>query len=123
MPTKVLVVGGRFAGVACTRRLAGKPDVEVTLVDQNGFHQFQPLLYQVATAELTPQDVRFDLAHMFRRHDNVTVRTAEVESVDPDHHAATLRSGEILAGNVLVLAAGTRPNFFRVPGAAEHAFP
>ena len=123
MSTRVLVVGGGFAGVACTWRLAGQPGVEVTLLDQHGFHQFQPLLYQVATAELTPQDVRFDLAHIFRSHDNVTIRTSEVTSIDPDARAVTLTSGEVMTGDVLVLAAGTTANFFRVPGAAEYAFP
>jgi NADH dehydrogenase len=123
MSTRVLVVGGGFAGVACTRRLAGQPEVEVTLFDQHGFQQFQPLLYQVATAELTSQDVRFDLAHIFRSHENVTVRTSEVTSIDPDRHAVTLASGEVMTGDVLVLAAGTKPNFFKVPGADQHAFP
>jgi NADH dehydrogenase len=51
--THVVVVGGGFAGVACARRLAGKKGVRVTVVDKNDYHQFQPLLYQVATAELT----------------------------------------------------------------------
>jgi NADH dehydrogenase len=123
MSTRVIVVGGGFAGVACTRRLAGQPGVEVTLLDQHGFQQFQPLLYQVATAELTPQDVRFDLGHIFRSDHNVTVRTNEVTSIDPDRHAVTLASGEVMIGDVLVLAAGTKPNFFRVPGAEQYAFP
>ena len=121
--TRVVVVGGGFAGVACTRRLAGQPEVEVTLLDQTGFHQFQPLLYQVATAELTPADVRFDLGRMFQSNHNVTTRTGEVMSVDPDHHTATMASGEVLQGDVLVLAAGTRPNFLRVQGAEQNSFP
>ena len=121
--TRVLVVGGGFAGVTCAHRLAGEPGFDVTLIDQNGFHQFQPLLYQVATAELTQQDIRFDLARLFSRHENVTVRVAEVAAIDPDAMTVTLASGEIIRGDVLVLAAGAQPNFFRVPGADEHAFP
>ena len=81
--THVVVVGGGFAGVACARRLAGQEGVRVTLLERNGYHQFQPLLYQVATAELTPDDIRFDLADMFAKHDNVQVRTAEVAAADP----------------------------------------
>ena len=81
--THVVVVGGGFAGVACARRLAGEPDVRVTLLDRNAYHQFQPLLYQVATTELTPRDIAFDLEPMFQRHDNVEVRTAEVVAADP----------------------------------------
>jgi NADH dehydrogenase len=119
----VVVVGGGFAGVACTRRLAGRPGVRVTLLERNGYHQFQPLLYQVATAELTPSDVRFDLEAMFGKVDNVEVRTAEVTAVDPARPAVTLASGEVVAGDVVVLAAGSQPNFFHTPGADRFAFP
>ena len=53
----VVIVGGGFAGVGCARRLAGRDDVRVTLIDRNNYHQFQPLLYQV-TVEGAPQDDR-----------------------------------------------------------------
>ena len=122
-PAHVMIVGGGFAGVACARRLAGQPGVRVTLIERNGYHQFQPLLYQVATAELTPDDVRFDLAAMFAKHDNVEVRTAEVVAADPAGPAVTLAGGEAIAGDVLVLAAGAQPNFFHTPGADRHTFP
>ena len=81
----VVVVGGGFAGVACARRLAGQPGVRVTLLDRNAYHQFLPLLYQVATAELTPGDIRFDLEAMFAKYDNVEVRTGEVVAVSSQH--------------------------------------
>ena len=119
----VVVVGGGFAGVACTRRLAGRSGVRVTLLERNGYHQFQPLLYQVATAELTPMDVQFDLEVMFARYDNVEVRAAEVAAVDPARPAVTLGSGEVVGGDVVVLAAGSQPNFFHTPGADRFAFP
>jgi NADH dehydrogenase len=122
-PTHVVVVGGGFAGVACTRRLAGADGVRVTLLDRNPYHQFLPLLYQVATAELTPADVRFDLQAMFAGHDNVEVRTAEVVAADPEAPAVTLAGGETVAGDVLVLAAGSQPNFFHTPGAGQCSFP
>jgi NADH dehydrogenase len=121
--THVVIVGGGFAGVACARRLAGQEGVRVTLLERNGYHQFQPLLYQVATAELTPDDIRFDLAAMFAKHDNVEVRTAEVAAADPGAPAVTLTGGEVLAADVLVLAAGAQPNFFHTPGADRHTFP
>ncbi len=121
--TRVLVVGGGFGGVAATKRLAGEPGVQVTLLDRGGHHQFQPLLYQVATAELTPADVRFDLGDMFAKYANVDTRLGDVASVDPERHAVTLADGEELTGDVIVLAAGTKPNFFGVTGAAEHALP
>jgi NADH dehydrogenase len=121
--THVVVVGGGFAGVACAKRLAGQPGVRVTLLDRNGYHQFQPLLYQVATAELTPHDVRFDLEGMFSGHDNVEVRAAEVVAADPQAPAVTLADGGVVAGDVVVLAAGSQPNFFHTPGADRFTFP
>jgi NADH:ubiquinone reductase (H+-translocating) len=121
--TKVVIVGGGFAGVGCAKRLAGEQGVEVTLIDKMGYHQFQPLLYQVATAELTRHDMSFDLEHIFRSAQNVTVRTAEVVSCDPKAHSATLADGTVIAGDVLVVAAGATPNFFHTEGADTHAFP
>jgi NADH dehydrogenase len=119
----VVIAGGGFAGVACARRLGGPPGVRVTLLDRNGYHQFQPLLYQVATAELTPDDIRFGLEAMFAKHDNVEARTAEVVTADPAAPAVTLAGGEVVDGDVLVLAAGSQPNFFHTPGADRFTFP
>lgn len=121
--TRVVIVGGGFAGVGCAKRLAGESTVAVTLLDRTGYHQFQPLLYQVATAELTRHDMSFDLARMFRGVDNVRVRTGEVLACDPVAHSATLADGSVVAGDVLVLAAGAQPNFFHTPGAERNAFP
>jgi NADH dehydrogenase len=121
--THVIIVGGGFAGVACAKRLAGKSGVRVTLLDKNGYHQFQPLLYQVATAELTPKDIAFDLEELFEEHDNVEVRQIEVVSADPRAKTVTLADGSEIAGDVIVLAAGAQPNFFHTPGADEFAFP
>jgi NADH:ubiquinone reductase (H+-translocating) len=119
----VLIVGGGFAGVACAKRLAGVEEVRVTLFDKNGFHQFQPLLYQVATAELTASDVSFDLDELFLDAGNVDVRTEEVVSCEPNRHRVTLADGEVIEGDTLVIAAGAQPNFFHTPGAEEFAFP
>ena len=121
--THVVVVGGGFAGVACARRLAGKKGVRVTLVDKNSYHQFQPLLYQVATAELTGGDIKFDLRKVFDEAENVAVETGEVVATDPEAGTVTLADGSTLSGDVIVLAAGSQPNFFGTPGAEEHSFP
>jgi NADH:quinone reductase (non-electrogenic) len=121
--THVVVVGGGFAGVACAKRLAGQPGLQVTILDRNGYHQFQPLLYQVATTELTPKDVAFDLEPMFRDDDNVEVRKAEVVAADPQARTVTLADERVIEGDVVVLAAGSQPNFFHTPGAEEFAFP
>jgi NADH:quinone reductase (non-electrogenic) len=119
----VVIVGGGFAGVGCARRLAGRRDMRVTLLDRNNYHQFQPLLYQVATSQLAPSDVAYSLRKLFQPDDNIHVRMADVASIDPEARAVTTAEGERIAGDALVLAAGSQPNFFHTPGAQEHAFP
>jgi NADH dehydrogenase len=120
---RVLIIGGGFAGVACAKGLDGQDDLDVTLFDANGVHQFQPLLYQVATAELTPTDIAFDLYQVFAKQENVKVRRTPVTAVDPVHHTVALADGTTVEGDVLVIAAGAQPNFFHVPGAEEFSYP
>src|SRR6188472_4034786 len=119
----VVIVGGGFAGVGCARRLARHRDVRVTLIDQNNYHQFQPLLYQVATSQLAPSDVAYSLRKLFEGNENVRVKLGQVAELDPEARSITTADGEQLSGDELVLAAGSRPNFFHTPGADEHAFP
>ncbi|MFF0344338.1 NAD(P)/FAD-dependent oxidoreductase [Kribbella sp. NPDC004875] len=118
----VVVLGGGLAGVACAHTL-GDEGVRVTLVDRNDYHQFQPLLYQVATSQLPAEDIARPHKAIFREHPTVEVRTADVAEIDVDNLAVTLTGGERISGTHLVIAAGARPQFFGVPGAAEHAFP
>ncbi len=119
---RVLIVGGGFAGVGCAHELA-KRDVPVTLVDRNNYHQFQPLLYQVATAQLASSDVANPLRGIFRKTRSVDVKKGEVTAVDPVTRTVTLEDGTQLSGDYLVLALGSQPNFFQTPGAEEHSFP
>ncbi|MET0850999.1 MAG: FAD-dependent oxidoreductase, partial [Candidatus Rokuibacteriota bacterium] len=77
----VVVVGGGFAGLAAARVLAREP-VRVTLVDRRNHHLFQPLLYQVATAALSPAEIAMPLRSIFRKARNVKVLLAEVEKID-----------------------------------------
>src|SRR3954453_4471358 len=119
----VLVVGGGFAGLGCARKLAGRDDVRVTLIDRNNYHQFQPLLYQVATSQLAPADIAYSLRKLFRGDDNVDVKLGEVASIDAANRTVETAAGQRLRADALVLAAGSQPNFFRTPGAEQHAFP
>jgi NADH:ubiquinone reductase (H+-translocating) len=119
----VIVVGGGFAGVGCARQLARHDDVHVTLLDRNNYHQFQPLLYQVATSQLASSDIAFSLRKVFADDANVDVKLGTVESLDPGARSVTTTDGRTFAGDAIVLAAGSQPNFFRTAGAAEHAFP
>ena len=122
-PKHVIIVGGGSAGLGCARKLASHQEVRVTLIDKNNYHQFQPLLYQVATSTLAPDDFAVSLRKLFHKHPNVDVKLAEVTSVDPKAKTVTASSGEVYQGDYLVLAAGSQPNFFRTPGAEEHSFP
>ncbi len=119
----VVIVGGGFAGLGCARKLASHADVRVTLIDKNNYHQFQPLLYQVATSQLSSGDVALSLRKFFRNNANVDVKLGEVVSVDPKTRTASTRDGAAYQGDFLVLAAGSQPNFFHTPGADQNAFP
>src|SRR5215475_999709 len=119
----VVIVGGGFAGVACAKMLADEDRVRVTLIDQIGYHQFQPLLYQVATAELAGVDMTFAHAEVFHGQDSVTLVQDEVTAADADQRSVTLSDGTTITGDYLVLAAGAQPNFFHTAGAREYAFP
>ncbi|WP_405065168.1 NAD(P)/FAD-dependent oxidoreductase [Kribbella sp. NBC_01510] len=118
----VVVLGGGLAGVACAHGL-GDGGVRVTLVDRNDYHQFQPLLYQVATSQLPAEDIARPHRTIFRDYPTVQIRTADVAEIDAGNLTVTLSDGDRITGTHLVVAAGARPEFFGVPGAAEHAFP
>ena len=120
--TKVVVVGGGMAGVACAREL-GHGGVEVVLVDRNDYLQFQPLLYQVASSQLPAEDVARPLGGIFQDLPSVTVRRSDVTSIDFVTRELTTADGTVEQADYLVLAAGAQPNFFGVPGASEHSFP
>ena len=122
MSDRVLILGGGLAGVACAQQLADE-GIEVTLVDRNDYHQFQPLLYQVASSQLPAEDIARPHRTIFREQPSVNVVTAQVTAVDMTARSLTLADGRTLQGSHLVMAAGAQPNFFGVPGAAEHAFP
>jgi NADH dehydrogenase len=119
----VVIVGGGFAGLACVRALAKANDVRITLIDKNNYHQFQPLLYQLATAAIGTDDIATSLRHSLRRHANVEVKMAEVTAADPKTRTVTTADGKSYQGDFLVLAAGSQANFFGTAGAKENTFP
>ena len=97
--------------------------MHVTLIDQHNYHQFQPLLYQVATSQLAATDIASSLRKAFHSDHNVDVKLAEVTEVDPSTQVGSTADGDTYTGDILVLAAGAKANFFDTPGAAEHTFP
>ena len=79
---QVVIIGGGFGGLNAARALAGA-DVSVTLLDRHNYHLFQPLLYQVATASLSPGDVASPIRWILRHQQNVEVLLADVREIDP----------------------------------------
>lgn len=119
LPT-VLIVGGGFGGLRAARALAGAP-VRVVLVDRQNHHLFQPLLYQVASATLSPADIAAPIRHVLRTQGNAEVVLAEVASVDLEARQVQLREGAPLAYDFLILAAGSRSSYFGRDAWAELA--
>lgn len=114
----VVIVGGGFGGLAAARALRGAP-VTVTIVDRHPYNEFQPLLYQVATAGLNPGDVTYFLRAARFRQRNLRVRQGEVVGVDPVSRCVTFADGWSMDYDYLVIASGATTNFFGVPGAEQ----
>src|SRR5215207_6017509 len=81
-PHRVLIVGGGFGGLGTAQALAGASGIRVTLVDKHNYHLFQPLLYQVATAVLSPGEIAEPIRRILNRHQNITVLLGEADGVD-----------------------------------------
>lgn len=119
---QVIVVGAGFAGVAAAKKL-GRKGVRVLLIDSNNYHQFQPLLYQLATSQIGVSAITRPLRSVFRRYKTVKVLTASIASIDAAQRSVTTADGVTLRAEILVIAVGAVPNFFNTPGAEQHAFP
>ena len=119
---RVVVVGAGFAGLEAAKALAGE-DVDVTVVDRNNYHKFQPLLYQVATSGLDAGEIAHAVRDIFRKHDNIDFELGTVEGIDKGGRRLLLQRGGEIAYDYLILAAGATTAYFGVEGAREHAFP
>ena len=115
----VIVVGGGFGGMSVVSSLAHSP-VQITLVDRRNHHLFQPLLYEVATAALSPGQIAVPLRHVFRRQKNATVVLGDVTSVDLERRVVEI-DGEPLSYDYLVLATGSTHHYFGHDAWAAHA--
>jgi NADH dehydrogenase len=116
----VLIIGGGFAGLNAAKGLGGVPGVEATLVDRTNHHLFQPLLYQVAMAGLSPADIAAPIRSMLSRYRNIRVLQSEVRSLDLARSVAITDFGE-LPFDYLILACGARHSYFGHDEWEEHA--
>ena len=106
-----MIVGGGFGGLFAARAFDGAP-VKVTLLDRHNYHLFQPLLYQVATAELSPADVASPIRWILRRQKNIEVLLAEVVAIDPAGRRLLLDHDEPASFDYLILAPGATHSYF-----------
>ena len=116
----VVIVGGGFGGLNVARALAGA-DVRVTLLDRHNYHLFQPLLYQVATASLSPGDVASPIRWILRNQKNVEVLLAAVREIDAAGRRVIIEDGEPIPYDYLVIASGAAHAYFGHPEWAERA--
>jgi NADH dehydrogenase len=110
----VVIVGGGFGGLYAARAMARAP-VRVTVIDRHNYHLFQPLLYQVASATLSPADIARPIRRVLHKHPNVEVVLGEVSAVDVEARRVSLKGGEEISYDFLILAAGAVDQYFGHP--------
>src|SRR5262245_17958636 len=107
----VVIIGAGFGGIEAAKALRRAP-VTVTLIDRQNHHCFQPLLYQVATAALSPADIAWPIRHILRGQDNVTVLMAEITGIETAARRVLLRDAEPVPYDYLVIATGAMHSYF-----------
>jgi NADH dehydrogenase len=108
---RVVIIGGGFGGLSAARALKHAP-VDVCLIDRRNHHVFQPLLYQVATAGLSPGDIASPIRWILRRHRNLTVWLGEVTGIETGERVVRLADGEAVPYDYLIVAAGAAHSYF-----------
>lgn len=118
---RVVIVGGGFGGLRLANKLRNS-DFQVVLVDRNNYHQFPPLIYQIASAGIEPSSISFPFRKIFQHRKNFFYRMAEVRSIFPKHKIIQTSIGKVHY-DYLVLAAGSTTNFFGNQHVEEEAMP
>ena len=118
---RVVIVGGGFAGIELAKALKNQK-VQVVLFDRHNYHTFQPLLYQVATAGLEPDSIAGPLRRLIDYKNDFYFRMASVEAIDPENKSIHTSIGS-LEYDYLVIASGSRTNFFGNSEIKENSFP
>jgi len=117
---RVVIIGAGFGGLRVAREL-NRATLQVTLIDRHNYHLFQPLLYQVATAGLSPEEIAYPVRAILRKQRNLEFRLASVEAIDFSSQRLQTSTGEI-SYDYLVLAMGSETNFFGLESVARNAF-
>lgn len=111
MPERIVIIGGGFGGLACAQELGGT-DYAVTVIDRRNHNLFQPLLYQVATAALSPADIAEPIRKTLGRYRNINMIMAEVVGIDVQRRQVQLDGGDRVDYDRLVIATGSEYNYF-----------
>jgi NADH:ubiquinone reductase (H+-translocating) len=117
---EVVIIGGGFGGVSAAKALR-KTDFNITIIDKKNHHLFQPLLYQVATAALSPGDIAMPIRAIFSKSDNIRTVMGEVVSIDSENNRIELNNGEYKEFDYLIVAPGAEYNYFGNNDWATHA--
>ena len=116
----IVIIGAGFGGLEAAKAMR-KADVDITLIDRTNHHLFQPLLYQVATAGLSPPSIAAPTRFLFRKQPNVTTLLGEVVDINPTARTVVLENGEVIAYEHLIVASGATHSYFGNDQWAEHA--
>lgn len=109
--TKVVILGGGFAGINAAKAL-GNTNFDVWIIDKTNHHLFQPLLYQVASAALSPGDIAIPIREILSPYKNITVLMGEVTEIDKENHQIVLKNGDRVGFEYLIVALGARHSYF-----------
>lgn len=122
MEKHIVIIGGGFAGINLAKQLRNAPGIRITLVDKNNYNFFPPLIYQVATGFIEPSNVSYPFRKLFHNYRNVGFRMGELLRILPEENKVLLNNGS-LSYDYLVLATGTKSNYFGMENIRKNALP
>jgi NADH dehydrogenase len=117
---RVVIAGAGFAGIKLARKLCND-EYQVVILDRNNFHQFQPLLYQVAMSGIEPSSIAFPLRKLFRKRRNVHIRVAEIQAINTVDQFLITDQGPVNY-DILVIATGVTTNYYGNQNIEQHAY-
>jgi NADH dehydrogenase len=118
---RIVIIGGGFAGISLAKKLK-ELDAQIVMIDRHNYHTFQPLLYQVSSSGLEPDSIAYPIRKILKKLNNFYFRLAEVETIDPEKQEVHTNTG-ILSYDYLVMATGTKTNYFNNDNIAKNAMP
>lgn len=122
---RVIIIGAGFGGIYAAKTLVDKEPVDILLIDRNNFHTFTPLLYQVATCGLEPEEIAYPVRGIFRENSNFHFLMGEVEGIDTDEKRVSVRTNGIVRYeryDYLIVAGGSQTHYFNTAGADRLGF-